>query len=159
MNRQILRCEKRDFFSRRHDTPLVVLNKTAIRLSVSIVFVQPESCAKVRRPLPQVNRYGKVLSRVLERGLERRCVMRVKPERAAHGRARWAEQIEAGRVLRSHEIEGLGQKGLSAYLRAMDIKVGKEMQRDAPGMRDMLRKRLRELNTHEWSVPSKAQKS
>jgi hypothetical protein len=88
-----------------------------------------------------------------------RARARVKPERAAHGRARWAEQIEAGRVLRSHEIEGLGQKGLSAYLRAMDIKVGKEMQRDAPGMRDMLRKRLRELNTHEWSVPSKAQKS
>eukprot|EP00966_Prymnesium_polylepis_P281506 6504384-Prymnesium_polylepis.1 len=33
------------------------MNKTAIRLSVSIVFVQPESCATVRRPLPQVNRY------------------------------------------------------------------------------------------------------
>ena len=36
---------------------------------------------------------------------------RVKPERAAHGRARWAQQIEGGRVLYAHDIETMGQKG------------------------------------------------
>ena len=41
----------------------------------------------------------------------------------------------------------------------MDVKLGQQQQRDAPGMREMLRKRLCELNTDEWTLPSKAQKS
>eukprot|EP00966_Prymnesium_polylepis_P045676 1057521-Prymnesium_polylepis.1 len=44
-------------------------------------------------------------------------------------------------------------KALSAYLRAMGIQLGKEEQRDAPGVKEMLRKRLRELGTDEWSLP------
>ena len=57
VNEQMWRCEKREKFSRWHDTPLVLLIKTAIRPFVSIVFVRPESCAKVHRPPPQVNLY------------------------------------------------------------------------------------------------------
>ena len=41
----------------------------------------------------------------------------------------------------------------------MDVKLGQQQRRDAPGMREMLRKRLCELNTDEWTLPSKAQKS
>ena len=57
MNEQMWRCEKRETISRWNDTPLVLLIKTAIRPFVSIVFVRPESCAKVHRPPPQVNLY------------------------------------------------------------------------------------------------------
>ena len=52
------RCEKRKKKSRRHDTPLVVLNKTAIRLSFSIAVVRPLSLAKVRWLLEEVSLYA-----------------------------------------------------------------------------------------------------
>ena len=55
------------------------------------------------------------------------------------GRARWVEQINGGRVLHADEIASMGQKGLSAYLRAMDVKIGQAMQKDAEGMRELLR--------------------
>ena len=98
-------------------------------------------------------------ARCLEAGAQRRCRRCNRHEGRACSKRAWQAQIESGRILHAHDIQTMGQKGLSAWLRAMDVKLNSALQRDGNEMREMLLKRLRDMNTDQWSVASKAQKS
>ena len=72
------------------------------------------------------------------------------------GRKRWREQIVGGRVLHEYEIAEMGAKGLSEYLRAMDVSVGREVQSDTDEMRRKLKDALANMHVSSWSVANKA---
>ena len=77
--------------------------------------------------------------------------------RPSKGRKRWAEHVDAGRVLHVWELEGMGSKGLSVYLRAMGEKVGEKLQVDAPAMREALRAKLRAMRVDQWAKVARAE--
>ena len=77
--------------------------------------------------------------------------------RPSNARKRWVEQVDAGRVLYASELEEMGAKGLSVYLRAMGEKVDRGSQSDAKAMRAMLRAKLASLRVLQWAKGARAE--
>ena len=77
--------------------------------------------------------------------------------RPSNARKRWVEQVDAGRVLYASELEEMGAKGLSVYLRAMGEKVDRGSQSDAKAMRAMLRAKLASLRVLQWAKVARAE--
>ena len=72
--------------------------------------------------------------------------------KAEDKRAKWKRMVEEeGRVLLFSEIDGLSLKALSAYLRAMDVTVSREQQKNSEQMRDLLKRVMKAQGVREWT--------
>ena len=64
----------------------------------------------------------------------------------------WKERVQSGEWLVWEAIDGLGAKPLRLYLRAMGVKVTKQVERDTAVARDLARSELRERGLKRWRV-------
>ena len=81
-----------------------------------------------------------------------------KVSRPSKKRAQWQERINEGRELTLEDVEGaspIGVKALVLYLRAMDVKVTRDVQVDAQALRQLARQSLLLLQGRRWSKVSR----
>ena len=81
-----------------------------------------------------------------------------KVSRPSKKRAQWQERINEGRELTLEDVEGaspIGVKALVLYLRAMDVKVTRDVQVDAQALRQLARQSLLLLQGRRWSKASR----
>ena len=64
---------------------------------------------------------------------------------------RWKGLIAEGRALHASEVNTMGCKALSEYLRAMGVKLTRQNQGDVEYLRAEALRRLRELGVSQWS--------
>ena len=70
---------------------------------------------------------------------------------------RWKEKVNQGRALKDEEIDTLGSKALSEYLRAMGVKVARDVQKDKDKLRETAHAALKDRGVHEWARVSEGE--